>query len=1621
MAFLVAQSDPRRRKAIRPLLRSLGPQPDLAPVAQALIRAKLMGPQDYVRLRARVEGARQACPGCGVGLVILSRATRPCARCGTPLGPNPGRGGEGRPATTRRDSSRGDPPARGPKSPGRIGPYPILRRIGQGGMGTIYLARDRTGREVALKRLLPGISHDGRERFRREAEAIARLQHPGIVAIHDIGVDEETQLPYYTMDYVAGRELAEVRAELSQEQLLVVVQKVALGLHYAHEQGIVHRDVKPQNILIDARGEPRIADFGLARDLGRSSLTEDGDLVGTPLFMAPEQLTGETGHIDRRTDVYALGVLLYEGLTGTLPIEASSFFELQQRVQKEIPAPPSSRAQVSPELDRIVLKALEKQPDHRYPSAEDLALDIGRYLRGESVEASAVSYWGRAKRVALDRLASPWAWVGVALVLCSLLVAGAATVYWRQASAAAALAAAREARREEALGMLRAAQEALESAQANTQAAPEVLAELDEVQRRAEAADAARRELGAEAPTHLERDLAAVRTAAERLRALTLARGDAPARADARRRLRALLAETGDSDLRLTLGRLELEAGHLRAAQEQLNEVLKRSGGKQVEAFYLRGEAHRRAGAEQFALLDYGRALAERERLVAVRPARVLAAKALALVARGEDEPARRSLEEAQRLEPDEPHLVLVRAALAEREQGPEEALATLVFGVRAFPEDGRLRLACGRAWAALGDPERALKELERALALGLDPMARIARARLLALLGRDAEAEAALREVLSAAEAGDPSARAGSLVLARLERARGQGPAGLALLEPFLQDRPPWGLRLEAAELLLAEPQAAAWGRAEDLVRPLSESTSQPWQRVGRARRLLVAASLRRGNPDAAWGRLQPLIGTDDAQALTLAAEVKLARGEADAESARERALEAQRVALNAAGGLDLEVSDPADEAFANLLRGRRLLARAERASPTESEEERAARAAASDLGLVLLQRTVRLAPWLASAHEATGEALANQGQSEAALGALQAGWPTVRALALRAALWAQAGDHARAIADLEAALARAPAETPSERRLRARLLLTRARSRIATGAGAAALADLDAATEADGLLVDAFAERSRLRLEHEDSPGAEEDRKRVFLLREGYVEVFQDCREQAWRTGLGPSGDHIDALRALEPAFAAVSRERDPERRAELHLVRAYMRLRAFQIAGALIDLSAMLELGPARSAFRQIYDEVIGFRGAGRLALKIEPIVAQILSQRDVQDETTPDFLQAFCAFIHVEFGGEPCPQARLRAGLAAVERYLERRPAHSAGLLMRAALLLEDGRTGAALATVSVVLEERQPPGYAHFLLARIQALQRDPAAGLRSLEAAVVAGFDVFQRFQEDPALAPLRAHPRYGLVVGIAQARSALAVVERGEQITYARDEATRQRLSPELLTQLATGLGYLREHLGRREAQSAAGALYLLRSRLEARVGEGRPARRDLAGALELAPELMVDLREVASAYDGLQPLTSSGLRDLEPAKGELYPTELREAIPSVLALLLGGEVPDEKALKRAARLVQAQEATRIYLSVVRLAEGEPKVALRIAREELAQQPALGAWFEARALLALGQEEEAFAALRRGRAAGLRGPLRRDPALAGLAGQERFKLLLPQLPLAPARRWSSR
>ncbi|HTV62753.1 MAG TPA: protein kinase [Verrucomicrobiae bacterium] len=240
----------------------------------------------------------------------------------------------------------------------------ILRLIGQGGMGAVFKARQPTlDRFVALKVLPPALSSDPdfAERFNREARALARLNHPNIVAVHDFG--KAGPLHYLLMEFVDGTNLREVEraGQLTPEQALAIVPQICEALQFAHNEGIVHRDIKPENLLLDKRGRLKITDFGIAKligaSAGKNALTGANDVVGTPHYMAPEQIE-KPQTVDHRADIYSLGVVFYEMLTGELPLGKFQ--------------PPSQRVHVDVRLDEVVLHALEKQPERRYQQASQV-------------------------------------------------------------------------------------------------------------------------------------------------------------------------------------------------------------------------------------------------------------------------------------------------------------------------------------------------------------------------------------------------------------------------------------------------------------------------------------------------------------------------------------------------------------------------------------------------------------------------------------------------------------------------------------------------------------------------------------------------------------------------------------------------------------------------------------------------------------------------------------------------------------------------------------------------------------------------------------------------------------------------------------------------------------------------------------------------------------------------------------------------------------------------------------------------------------------------------------------------------------------------------------------------
>jgi WD40 repeat protein len=357
--------------------------------------------------------------------------------------------GEAR-ATVFRSSS----PATAPASPVAAPPgYEILGELGRGGMGVVYQARQtKLDRLVALKLILSG-THAGADdlaRFKTEAEAIARLQHPNIVQIHEIG--EQEGRPFFSLEFCAGGSLEKKLngTPLPPREAAALVETLARAMQAAHQKGIVHRDLKPANVLLAEDGTPKITDFGLAKKLDEAGQTASGAVLGTPSYMAPEQAGGKSKEIGPYTDVYALGAILYECLTGRPPFRAATALDTLLQVVSDEPVPPRQlQSQVPHDLNTICLKCLHKEPRKRYGSCEELAEDLGRFMRGEPVRARPVGegerLWRWCRRNPL--LAAGTATIALALTTIAVLAVVAA----RNAQAVAeAERAAAEAERENA-------------------------------------------------------------------------------------------------------------------------------------------------------------------------------------------------------------------------------------------------------------------------------------------------------------------------------------------------------------------------------------------------------------------------------------------------------------------------------------------------------------------------------------------------------------------------------------------------------------------------------------------------------------------------------------------------------------------------------------------------------------------------------------------------------------------------------------------------------------------------------------------------------------------------------------------------------------------------------------------------------------------------------------------------------------------------------------------------------------------------------------------------------------------------------------------------------------------
>jgi serine/threonine-protein kinase len=277
---------------------------------------------------------------------------------------------------------------------GRLSRYELVEEIARGGMGVVYRARDTTlSRTVALKMIVTGQFASEREvkRFRAEAEAAARLDHSNIVPIYEVG--EEDGRPFFSMKFMEGgtltARLAGGKSPFTQREAAGLLVKIARAVHHAHQHAILHRDIKPGNILLDANGEPHVSDFGLAKSLDSGDkLTLSGAMLGSPSYMSPEQAAGHSERLTTASDTYSLGALLYELITGRPPFQAATPLATMEKVlREEPPRPRALRAEIDRDLETICLKCLEKEPSRRYGSAETLADDLERWLRHEPIRA----------------------------------------------------------------------------------------------------------------------------------------------------------------------------------------------------------------------------------------------------------------------------------------------------------------------------------------------------------------------------------------------------------------------------------------------------------------------------------------------------------------------------------------------------------------------------------------------------------------------------------------------------------------------------------------------------------------------------------------------------------------------------------------------------------------------------------------------------------------------------------------------------------------------------------------------------------------------------------------------------------------------------------------------------------------------------------------------------------------------------------------------------------------------------------------------------------------------------------------------------------------------------------
>ena len=719
-------------------------------------------------------------------------------------------------------STSGEPIRRPREQLQRFGRYELLEEVARGGMGIVYRSRDtNNGVVLALKVMIEADDDEVRlARFEREAELCGSLDHPNIVRIHDAGRVEG--MPYFTMDLVEGESLDDMLEGdgIPRDLALRGIAQTARAMHHAHERGIIHRDLKPGNILIERKtGNAKVTDFGLARDLYRGTrLTQVGQAVGTPYYMAPEQVRGERD-VDGRCDIYALGVILYEILTGDIPFDADSPLSLFRKIDREeIVLELDEELGIDRRIHAIAMRALAKDRDQRYHHADLFADDLERYLRGETPRAQPYD-WREALR---RKVLGPGRGVALgALVAVTLLVLGLALALGVRRLRATQ---ARNDAREKVQVALDTAQAARDKAQLASDPsavakltreglhALEALAPLREAE--GPAGEGARSGFAdAEGPA-LELELATLRARS----VLSLARGGKEPLDEARRAVQTLLErDPREATLRLELARVLSEHGRLEEAQAICDRLV------DLDA------SQREVRLERARLLMLRARFAAAERdlsavlLHSKRDVDALVARSAARLAQGELDEAASDARNARDLAPGRLEGHLATGDVARARGRREDALASYGAARDLAAKDPRPALRTGELHLRLGSWEAALSAFELAGRLGAEVEGLRGEAQARAHLFQLEGANEAIARALTACEGLAPARRARLRAQLRQElgviqlAADRPEDAALSFQAALEEDPSAWQARLWLGRLALVREDLAAARRQLD------------------------------------------------------------------------------------------------------------------------------------------------------------------------------------------------------------------------------------------------------------------------------------------------------------------------------------------------------------------------------------------------------------------------------------------------------------------------------------------------------------------------------------------------------------------------------------------------------------------------------------------------------------------------------------------------------------------------------------------------------------------------------------------------------------------------------------